>query len=59
MADGIQWLEAEGDDADTETLKGKMKEVEGIVQPIFVRLYNAGSDSGAAENSGPHVEEVD
>jgi heat shock protein 1/8 len=75
VADGIQWLEAEGDDADTETLKGKMKEVEGIVQPIFVRLYNAGSDSGAANASsgnagsgsfaggvgggGPHVEEVD
>ncbi len=60
VADGIQWLEAEGDDADVETLKGKMKEVEGIVQPIFVRLYNAGGgDSGGAENSGPHVEEVD
>ncbi len=64
VTDGLQWLDAEGDDADTETLKGKQKEVEDIVQPIFVRLYQGGEPEAAETGTsfaeaGPKVEEVD
>ena len=55
---GLQWLDTEGDSADTETLKGKMKEVQDKIQPIFMKMYQGGGgETGAA--SGPTVEEVD
>lgn len=63
---GLQWLDAEGDSADTETLKGKMKEVQDKIQPIFMKMYQSGGgdETGAAPASGsaargPTVEEVD
>ena len=59
---GLQWLDAEGDSADTETLKGKMKEVQDKIQPIFMRMYQeggAGADSAAEPPKGPVVDEVD
>jgi L1 cell adhesion molecule like protein len=62
ITDGLQWLDAEGESANTEELENKRKEVEGIVQPIFVKMYQNGdnsSEAGGADGAGPHVEEVD
>jgi heat shock protein 1/8 len=62
IKEGIQWLDAEGDDADEETLKAKQKEVEAIVQPIFVKMYQAAggnAEETEASAGGPRVEEVD
>jgi heat shock 70kDa protein 1/2/6/8 len=59
VSDGLQWLDAEGDDADTEALQAKMKEVENVVQPIFVRLYATENGSAPSADAGPQVEEVD
>lgn len=58
ISDGLQWLDAEGDDAGAEILDEKRKEVEAVIQPIFVRLYKEGS-AEAEEAHGPRVEEVD
>ena len=57
IADGLQFLDAEGDDATAERLDEKRKEVEAIIQPIFVKLYKEGS--AEEEAPGPRVEEVD
>jgi heat shock protein 1/8 len=57
ITDGLQWLDAEGDDASAEVLDEKRKEIEAVVQPIFVRLYKEGGQE--AEAPVPRVEEVD
>lgn len=57
VTDGLQWLDAEGDDASAEVLDEKRKEMEAIIQPIFTRLYKDGGDEESAP--GPRVEEVD
>jgi L1 cell adhesion molecule like protein len=59
ITDGLQWMDAEGDDADAEVLNEKRKEVEAVIQPIFVRLYKEGSDEEQSAGPGPRVEEVD
>lgn len=57
VTDGLQWLDAEEASATTEELQAKLKEVESVVQPIFVKLYQ-GEDANSASAS-PSVEEVD
>lgn len=60
--EGLQWLSS-NESADTETFKVKLKEYEGVIQPIMGKMYS-GSGSGSKEApeeppKGPIVEEVD
>ncbi len=68
----IDWLD-HNQMAEKEEYEAKLKELEGIVQPIMTRMYQAGANSGMPEggatgvssesskpaNSGPKIEEVD
>ena len=67
VSQGLEWLE-QNENADTETVKAKQKEVEDKVRPIIMRMYEGaggpttvdGDDKGGAESArGPRVEEVD
>lgn len=52
VTDTISWLEKNAS-ADTETLKTKKKELEGIVQPIMSKLYQGQGGPGGAGAGGP------
>ncbi|CAI0420937.1 unnamed protein product [Linum tenue] len=69
--DAIQWLEG-NQLAEVEELEDKLKELEGLCNPIISKMYGAGGDvpmgggmgggsggSGAAGAAGPKIEEVD
>jgi heat shock protein 1/8 len=72
ITQGLEWLE-QNENADTETVKAKQKEVEDKVRPIIMRMYEGAggpttaeggedkgdSESGGAGGRGPRVEEVD
>jgi heat shock protein 1/8 len=69
VSEGIEWLEAHGEE-DKETYTAKQKELEEKIRPTLMKLYqDAGADfasakaaesyGGAAEETGPRVEEVD
>ena len=72
VTQGLEWLE-QNENADTETVKAKQKEVEDKVRPIIMRMYEGAggpttaeggedkgdSESGGAGGRGPRVEEVD
>jgi len=51
VEDALSWLEAEGEDASTEDVEAKQKEVEGVVNPILKRAYEAAAAAGASEPS--------
>jgi len=40
--EALEWLEEEGDDADTDDFKEKMKDVTDVCQPIIARAYEEG-----------------
>lgn len=40
--EALEWLEEEGDDADTDDFKEKMKDVTDVCQPIIARAYEQG-----------------
>ncbi|CAI0420934.1 unnamed protein product [Linum tenue] len=52
--DAIQWLEG-NQLAEVEELEDKLKELEGLCNPIISKMYGA----GAAGAAGPKIEEVD
>ena len=73
VTQGLEWLE-QNENADTETVKAKQKEVEDKVRPIIMRMYEGaggpttaeggedkgdGEAEGSAGGRGPRVEEVD
>lgn len=67
VTQGLEWLE-QNENATTEEVKAKQKEVEDKVRPIIMRMYEGaggpttvdGDDKGGADNArGPRVEEVD
>ena len=63
VTEGLEWLEANGADAEVETLKEKQKYYEDKITPVMVKLYQQdGAAAGAAgvpPPTGPKVEEVD
>jgi len=69
VEEGIKWLEATSMETTQEEFDKKHKEVEGKLQPIVMKMYQAaGGPAGAspgdegmgsASSSGPKVEEVD
>jgi len=48
----IKWLEEGHPDAKADEFEGKQKELEGIVNPIMVRIYGEVGENGPSENSG-------
>ena len=69
----LNWMDAH-QDATKEEYESKMKEVEGKIQPIFAKLYQAGgasaggmpggsapqqNNSKQSDAKGPKIEEVD
>ncbi|KAK1394528.1 hypothetical protein POM88_013584 [Heracleum sosnowskyi] len=65
----ITWLD-NNQLAEVEEFEDKMKELEGICNPIIAKMYSAGGDaggagtddapsSGASGGAGPKIEEVD
>ena len=57
VEEGMAWWDA-NQDASKEVFDTKQKELEGVVNPILVKMY-AGSGGGAEQGGSPIVEEVD
>lgn len=63
VSKGIEWLDA-NQEKGTEVYTAKQKEVEGLINPVMMKLYKeAAADfkapGGAADEAKPFVEEVD
>jgi L1 cell adhesion molecule like protein len=67
LEDTIQWLDRD-QDADKVVLEDKLKQLEGICNPIIAKMYSGGSSgcgmpqsNNSADNAsrGPKIEEVD
>ena len=64
VAEGLEWLEGNGEEADVDTLKEKQKYYEEKITPVMMKLYQQGGGampegSAPVPPAGPKVEEVD
>jgi len=51
VADALEWLEENGDDAEAEEIDAKLKELEGVANPIVASVYGAADDGGDFEDA--------
>ncbi len=57
---GSKWLRSEGAHADADEIEEQQKTVEGIVNPIFAKLYGAGGrGGGGAEEEEESMDDHD
>merc|ERR1712146_389118 len=50
VADALEWLEENGDEADAEEINEKLKELEGVANPIVSSVYGAADDGGSFDD---------
>ncbi|KAJ0504046.1 putative Heat shock protein 70 family [Helianthus annuus] len=71
VADGLEWLE-KNQLAEVDELEDKLKELEGVCNPIIAKMYqgagagagdvpmgDSGASGGGSDGAGPKIEEVD
>jgi len=50
VADALEWLEENGDDADADEINEKLKELEGVANPIVASVYGSADDAGFGDD---------
>ena len=50
VADTLEWLEENGDDAEADEINEKLKELEAVANPIVSSVYGAAEDGGFDED---------
>merc|ERR1712157_440205 len=50
VADTLEWLEENGDDAEADEINEKLKELEAVANPIVSSEYGAAEDGGFDED---------
>ena len=50
LKEGSKWIRSEGAHAEADEIEDQQKVMEGIINPIFSKLYGAGGGSGGGED---------